>query len=120
MPFKISRLGGTSLRRSFITYVYWAVMVRGGYTRGAWRRLHARAVRRERRRPGPVCLDDRPPDVPQAPPRPRATTRLESRPVDVTQKDHQTGRYQISWPVGLRRTTPSRGRFDIVTPAHEM
>src|ERR1051325_8398034 len=40
MPFKISRLGGTSLRRSFITNVYWAVMVRGGYTRAALRRLH--------------------------------------------------------------------------------
>src|SRR5262245_16251448 len=26
MPFKISRFGGTSLRRSFITNVYWAVM----------------------------------------------------------------------------------------------
>src|SRR5215475_11238681 len=26
MPFRISRLGGTSLRRSFITNVYWAVM----------------------------------------------------------------------------------------------
>src|SRR4051812_27777363 len=27
MPLRISRLGGTSLRKSFITNVYWAVMV---------------------------------------------------------------------------------------------
>src|SRR5215468_7369149 len=43
MPFRISRLGGTSLRRSFITNVYWAVMGAavipagrtGGYSAGA-------------------------------------------------------------------------------------
>src|SRR5882672_2746068 len=38
MPLRISRLGGTSLRRSFITNVYWAVMgaavIPAGRTRG--------------------------------------------------------------------------------------
>src|ERR1043165_6084827 len=43
MPFRISRLGGTSLRKSFITNVSWAVMGAavipagrtGGYSAGA-------------------------------------------------------------------------------------
>src|SRR5438552_13421426 len=39
MPFKISRLGGTSLRRSFITNVYWAVMCPRRYTRAPGFRL---------------------------------------------------------------------------------